>query len=451
MHSWPDRRNLTKEVNPLEVVTMADCPAPPPPASPVPDIIIPSLTRELLQKPLEKRRVQEYLNFLNSQLASSPRPLKTGRRRNVLHELLSTCFLHDLHRGILNCESTFKVLSKVALACGATGVKIEDPRATPSPQVMLELHDRLRRWLAGGSNGVEIFLVRPCDDGKKGTDRSKLYWCRSVFDMHSGAPWGSMKLRTIKNMDLRTHGAIYLPECLFYGSPSCPATGAPDEDRTTTDVLLALTYFREVCRAVAVWAGPVDAKGMKITRGGWWTWGTEGVTQSTDINLIYSLERYLFLHNRIVGLVAPISSPRPWVMKPPSERDTPPPPEYAAAVPVSAPPHAPFAYFGHLGSSNHCRCPPLNHPGLHHRISATAVHAFLKDTFSDTFFPGKRFVDIDNDLSMVYSPEYHARAPGNPVLEGMTKGWFPTGPECVGERWEAVELEMLRHYDRSCS
>jgi len=302
-----------------------------------------------------------------------------------------------------------------------------------------------------------------------------VYNVRPIFAF--GREWGWAEEWTVDKMEEHPVGAIYLPAELFYGTEACYYGNekGEKEDRTVFDTLLTLSYLREVCRAVAVWAGAKDKRDNVATQG-WFTWGMKGTGRNGIINeaAVEMLQRNVFLGNQIVGLTR--CRKHEYFAAEKKEHMS----QLGSASPVIASPVTPFPpvifnpksteikFFAHYGPSNLPNGPPqpdgkLAEVGLHHPISAEALHAYLEDTFGGVDFPGKRFRRGHDgihfpDLAWEFGRDWDELCPKWGFdLEGCYEAWVvdgrlgryktQEGKEVEGP-WEPVELEVLRtHLD----
>ena len=305
----------------------------------------------------------------------------------------------------------------------------------------------LREWLdLSNPDSVKFYIV---DHVSKG-----VYNVRPVFAF--GREWGCTEDWTVERMEAHPVGAIYLPAELFYGMEACYAggSGVGEEDRTMFDTLLTLSYLREVCRAVAVWAGAKDKEGNVATQG-WFTWGMKGTERDGIINksAVEILQQHIFLGNQVVGLMA-------------CRRHE----YFAGKMETSFPPvifdprSIELKFFAHYGPSNLPKGPlqrdgKLAEVGLHHPISVEALHAYLEDTFDGVNFPGKKFRRQHDgihlpDLAWEFGRDWDELCPRWGFgIDGCYETWVvdrrfgryksQEGREVEGP-WEPVELEVLR-------
>jgi len=302
-----------------------------------------------------------------------------------------------------------------------------------------------------------------------------VYKVRPIFAF--GREWGWTEEWTVEEMETHPAGAIYLPAELFYGLEACCGKGPgekEEEDRTKFDTLLTLSYLREICRAVAVWAGAKDKKG-NVAMEGWFTWGMRGTGRKGIINesAVEILQRHIFLGNQIVGLTA--CRKHEYIAGKRKEMELL-MPQLRSESPVIASPTSPFPpvifdphsrelrFFAHYGPNN-LPYGPLQRDGiqavvgLHHPISAEALHAYLEITFDGVNFPGKKFRRQHDgihlpDLAWEFGRDWDKLCPKwGCDLEGCYEAWVvdgrlgrykPQEGREVNGPWEPVELEMLR-------
>lgn len=292
-----------------------------------------------------------------------------------------------------------------------------------------------------------------------------------------GRQWGGKEEWTVEEMDRHPVGAIYLSAELFYGMEECykssnGESGEEEEDRRWFDTLLTLSYLREVCRAVAVWAGAKDEAG-KVAKEGWFTWGMPGTGRNgiTNEAALEILQRHIFLGNQIVGLtscrkhqyLAKKKEEMQFLMQPGSPVISSP---TAPFPPILFNPHSTeLKFFAHYGPSNLSKGPLKTNGmpaevGLHHPISVEALHAYLEDTFEHVNFPGMRFKREHDgvhfpDLTWEFGRSWDELCPNWGMdVDGCHETWVVDGRlgrYRIGEEgkeiegpWEPMALEVLR-------
>ncbi|RPB22211.1 hypothetical protein L211DRAFT_839840, partial [Terfezia boudieri ATCC MYA-4762] len=418
--------------------------------SPSPYTLIHPVIKQFLSKRPTRDRLYQYFNWLYPHIRTLPSPNQT------LHTIATTTFLHELHTEVINTPLLLTVLSKVVRFCGSGGSKVGEACGGDWNAVDHEL----KEWLdLSNPNGIKLYIV---EHVKKG-----VFQVRPIFD---GREWGWTEEWTVEELETHPVGALYLPAELFYGLETCYGKGiGKEEDRTKFDTLLTLSYLREICRAVAVWARAKDKMGNVATEG-WFTWGMKGTGRNGIINesAVEMLQRHIFLGSQLVGLTA--CRKHEYLARKMEETKLM-MPQLKSKLPVIASPTSPFppvifdphskelTFFAHYGPSNLPNGPLLRDGklavvGLHHPISAEALHAYLEDTFDGVNFPGKKFRKQHDgiyfpDLAWEFGRDWDELCPKWGFgLEGCYEMWVVDGRlgryegrEAMGP-WEPVELEM---------
>lgn len=224
-------------------------------------------------------------------------------RCSRIHEIVSFAFLKSLHQRMQENLEIYHVLLKqlpkdiseadfsnflvnidIKLFRPVPANNLSAEETTNKPEYVIERNSAFYGdILSILHDGRSHYMVRSGDDILDNTNETYTY---SELKRRQ-------RRRTFENHPNRA--AIYLPEVYIVGSPWClpneEYTSWDDmEDRSMFDLLLTLTYFRELGNAVYRWAFPQFAamEGKEIdTEMLYWT---------------YAIEKHLFIGNIIYGL-----------------------------------------------------------------------------------------------------------------------------------------------------
>ena len=375
--------------------------------SPNPLFMVKPITRAIICKPIVEPRMTKYLHYLYPKFIESG--IDANEAIDVLHEIVTTCFIYDLHNRIINDVFFRRILVRVVTDCCYWQGAREFQQADGDEDI---IDMKLLTWLTIGEGSVEIVMVSPSDeddpDDANPARSNATYTCRSIFDYWSDSAYeGGLKEQTKKEMDKYPRGAIFLPAYLFYGSDLC--SSKRNADRTVFDTLLVLTYFRELCRAVAVWAGAAETEPWQIPLG-YFSWGFQGRGRLGNTEVIEYITRELFIQNNIVPLASLQSISRS--LAPggyPGDKISFPRKKTTLATlfdsPYSSWTGEPIlTLLAHYGTSN---LPDATDSAcIHDPISVTTMNAELRFTLNGVYFPGKHFTKDITNSGDIYAPDF---------------------------------------------